>query len=124
MGNNLKPIKVEIRWFLRKDRKIPKIRFSSWYDSEKPRTFDIPCSEWESIPAWIHEFCEVEMWYLLRDKYNFHKEKLNKNLNIKLYNGKILKHLLCHIITSLHTVSIYNDAVINSSDYAKMIFGI
>jgi len=122
MYSNLEPIKVEIRWFLRKDKKIPKISFRSWFDSEEPRTFEIPFSEWESIPAWVHEFCEERMWYLLRDKYDFHKEELNKNLNINLYNGKILETLLSHLITALHTDSIYRDAVINSCDYAKMIF--
>ena len=42
MYKNLEPINVEIHWFLRKEKKIPKIRFSSWFDSKEPRTFEIP----------------------------------------------------------------------------------
>ena len=122
MDSTLEPITIKIRCFKRRNRIVPKILFRSWFDSDEPRTFEIPFCEWESIHAWVHEFCEERIWYLLRDIYNFRKEQLNKNLNIKLYNGKILKTTTCHLITALHTDSIYGGNIINSCDYAKMIF--
>ena len=123
MNSNLEPIKIAIQFFQRGDRILLKITFRSWYESDEPRTFEIPFCEKDSVRAWTHEFCEERIWFLLRDKYKFCKEELNKILNIKLYNKKIIETLPSHFITALHTDSIYNGIIIDSCDYAKLIFG-
>ena len=88
------------------------------WDDPKITAFRMPSFMYENIEGWIHEFTENSLWFLLTSKFGMSKENLTVQLSP-------VKHIPCHIITALHTVSIIREKqgqLIDQDEYAEYVF--
>ena len=89
----------------------PAIRLLLWYESPTIQEFRIPSSMYENIECWIHEFTEHAIWFTLNKKFNLCTHQLNNAICLKLKTNEIRRYPLCHILTSLTNISIWENMV-------------
>lgn len=101
---------------------IPRVILRLWYESPRDQEFILPPQMYDSIESWAHEFTELAIWNVLHENNNICTHQLKNAVCIKLKNGEIRRYTICHILTSLHTVSSDRFGVVSTQEFSKMVF--
>ena len=100
----------------------PRVILRLWYESPKDQEFTLHPSKYENIESWVHEFTELAIWNTFYFKNNICTHHLNNAVCIKLKNGEIRRYTPCHILTSLHTISLSKQGFFTPDEFTKIIF--